>query len=145
MPRFLVDFCQLKWPMHSVENGWISFQHLFTFAAYSYMHHYDYDVSNLMWLPVVCLSFVQFISSAGISGLANTCSVENVPPNVCVQFIFLLVFSLNLTLLVFHLDTARWIDFLLTHVECNIILLGKKFSNFIGTNTSAWISPNFSC
>lgn len=55
---------------------------LFTFTLYSYLRQNDYDVSSYLWLPVVCLSFIIFISSAGIVALANTCTVENFPPKV---------------------------------------------------------------
>lgn len=58
---------------------------LFTISTYSYLHHHNYDVSWLNWLPVVCLSFVMFIASMGILALANTCVVENFPPKVCFQ------------------------------------------------------------
>lgn len=59
---------------------------LFIFAAYSYMQQNGFDVSNYLWLPVICLSFVMFISSAGIVALCNTCVVENFPPKVSKYF-----------------------------------------------------------
>lgn len=55
---------------------------LFTFTVYSYLRQNGYDVSSYLWLPVVCLSLIIFISSAGIVALANTCTVENFPPKV---------------------------------------------------------------
>lgn len=58
---------------------------LFIFSAYLYLHHYQYDVSSYIWLPVVCLSSVMFISSLGILALANTCVVENFPPKVMTE------------------------------------------------------------
>lgn len=55
---------------------------LFTFAVYSYLRQNGYDVSCFLWLPVVCLSLVMFISSVGIVALANTCTLENFSPKV---------------------------------------------------------------
>lgn len=55
---------------------------LFTFAVYSYLRQNGYDVSCYLWLPVVCLSLVMFISSVGIVALANTCTIENFSPKV---------------------------------------------------------------
>lgn len=47
------------------------------FSLYLYLHHLGYQLSNYMWLPVVSLSFVSFISSAGIMALGSTCIIEN--------------------------------------------------------------------
>lgn len=55
---------------------------LFIFSIYLYFHHHGYDLSKYTWLPVVCMSFVMFISTAGILALAHTCIVENFPPKV---------------------------------------------------------------
>lgn len=55
---------------------------LLIFSVHSYMRQNCYDVSSHMWVPEVCLSFVIFISSAGICALANTYVVENFPPKV---------------------------------------------------------------
>lgn len=55
---------------------------LFTFSTYLYLHHYDYDVSKFLWLPVVCLSSIMFVASTGFLALANTIVVENFPPKV---------------------------------------------------------------
>lgn len=55
---------------------------LFIFTTYLYLLHLDYDLVNYAWLPVVCLSFTIFSSSAGITAIANTCVVENFPTKV---------------------------------------------------------------
>lgn len=55
---------------------------LCSIAAYLYIHHIGYDVANFMWVPLVSLSFVIFITSAGIMALANICAVENFPLQV---------------------------------------------------------------
>lgn len=55
---------------------------LFTFSGYMYLRHNGYDVSNLLWIPVTCLSLIIFISSAGIVALINTCVVECFPLKV---------------------------------------------------------------
>lgn len=57
---------------------------LFIFSVYMYLHHNGYDISNFTWLPVVVMSFIIFISNAGIIALANICAVENFQTNVSV-------------------------------------------------------------
>lgn len=59
---------------------------LFSFSVYSYLIHVGFDLSNYLALPVVCLSLVIFISNAGIAPLSNVCTVENLPPKVCLHF-----------------------------------------------------------
>lgn len=56
---------------------------LFFLSSYSYLSQNGFDLSNYSILPVVCLSFVIFISCAGIAPLSNVCSIENLPPKVC--------------------------------------------------------------
>lgn len=58
---------------------------LFTFAAYSFLRQSGYDVEMFPWVPDLCLSFIIFISSAGIVALANTCTIENFPPKVSAE------------------------------------------------------------
>lgn len=55
---------------------------LYILAAYSYLRENDNDVANFHWLPLLSLSFVIFISNAGIIGLAHTCAIENYPSKV---------------------------------------------------------------
>lgn len=55
---------------------------LFIFTTYLYLLHLDFDLANYTWLPVFCLSFTIFSSSAGITAIANTCVVENFPTKV---------------------------------------------------------------
>ena len=55
---------------------------LSTFAVHSYLRQNEYDISHYRWVPEACLSFVIFISSAGICALANTFVVENFPKKV---------------------------------------------------------------
>lgn len=55
---------------------------LFAFALYSYLSHNGYNLSSYALVPVVCLSFVIFIASAGIIPLAVVCTVENLPSKV---------------------------------------------------------------
>lgn len=66
---------------------------LFTFTIYSYLRQNGYDTSNYVWLPLVCLSFIIFISSAGIVALANTCTVENFPPKVIVILFYFILYG----------------------------------------------------
>lgn len=51
-------------------------------ALYHYLYLHDYDLSAYNWMPVVNLSFVVFISSAGVMPLALVCSIENLPSKV---------------------------------------------------------------
>lgn len=55
---------------------------LFIFSTYLYLHHHGYPLSNYTLLPIVNLSLVIFISSAGILAISNTCVVENMPTKV---------------------------------------------------------------
>lgn len=59
---------------------------LFIFAFYSYLNQNGYDLSSFQWIPVICLSFVIFIASAGIISLAAVCTVENLPSKVSIIF-----------------------------------------------------------
>lgn len=54
---------------------------LFLFALYAYLG-LSYDLSSYDWVPVVCLSFVIFVASAGVVPLAVVCTVENLPSKV---------------------------------------------------------------
>lgn len=55
---------------------------LLTLSLYHYLHLSGYDVSAFSAVPVICLSFVAFISSAGIIPLTVVVCVENMPPKV---------------------------------------------------------------
>lgn len=61
---------------------------LFCLAVYSYLRHVGYDMSNFLWLPVVCLSIIIFITSAGIVALAHICAIENYHAKVSSNFFF---------------------------------------------------------
>lgn len=54
---------------------------LFSLAIYSYLRQF-YDMSDFLWLPVVCLSLIIFISSVGIIALGHICAIENYPQKV---------------------------------------------------------------
>lgn len=58
---------------------------LFITAIFYYLTLNGYDLSAFAWIPVVCLSFVVFISSAGIIPLAVVCSVEYLPKKVSIE------------------------------------------------------------
>ena len=55
---------------------------LFAIAAYYYLHLHGYDLESFVWVPVASLSFVIFISSAGIVPLSFVCSIEFLPSKV---------------------------------------------------------------
>lgn len=72
---------------------------LFAIALYQYLKLNGYELSAFEWVPIGSLSFVIFISSAGIMKLSLLCAVENLPTKVrCCIFIFfyfLLLHSLS--------------------------------------------------
>lgn len=55
---------------------------LFAMSAYLHFNMHGYDLSAYTWIPVACLSFVIFISSAGITPLSVVVSVECIPLKV---------------------------------------------------------------
>lgn len=57
---------------------------LFGVSIYQYLQLNDYDLSAYQYVPMLCLSFVIFISSAGITTLCTLCCLEYTPPNVCI-------------------------------------------------------------
>lgn len=67
--------------LNTISLGGSAFGLLAT-ALYYYSNSTGYDLSAYAWIPVVCLSFVIFISSAGIVPLALICSVEYLPAKV---------------------------------------------------------------
>lgn len=57
---------------------------LFAVSLHHYLYINGYDLSAFVWVPVVSLSFVVFISSSGINALAYCCTVEYFPHKVIV-------------------------------------------------------------
>lgn len=55
-------------------------------SSFLYCSKNGYDLSKIAWIPVVCLAFVVFISSAGIIPLSHVCRVENLPTKVSELF-----------------------------------------------------------
>lgn len=110
---------------------------LFSFAVYAYLRQNGYDVSCYLWLPVVCLSLVMFISSVGIVALANTCTIENFSPKVII-----LAFSSNHQSIYYFifLDSASWIGFLFSMSQCCWTFRREILSNFVKCDSLAWIS-----
>lgn len=56
---------------------------LFSFALYQYLRLNGFNLSSFNWVPVLSLSFVILISTAGIMPLSIICSAENLPTKVC--------------------------------------------------------------
>lgn len=56
---------------------------LLSTALYHYLNSIGFDLTAHAWIPIVSLSSVIFISSAGINPLSIVCSVENLPTKVC--------------------------------------------------------------
>lgn len=84
---------------------------LFILSVYLYLIENGYDVcTTYSWVPVACLSFVMFITSAGIFALLSVCYVEYLPTKVkhfhsCDNICDFLIFSLIL-----FIDSDNWID-----------------------------------
>lgn len=55
---------------------------LSTFSLYSYLRQNGYELTAFEWVPVASLSFVIFITSAGLFPLLFVCTVENFPTKV---------------------------------------------------------------
>lgn len=55
---------------------------LFAFSLYSYLRQNGYELTAFDWLPVTSLSFVIFISSAGLMPLLFVCTIEGFPTKV---------------------------------------------------------------
>lgn len=68
---------------------------LFATSLYHYLSLSDYDVSAFNLAPIVSLSFVIFISSAGIWGLALVSAIEYLPHKVFRFILLFLVDSFN--------------------------------------------------
>lgn len=60
---------------------------MYALATYQYVRMHGIDLSAYAWIPVACLSFIIFISSAGITPLSVVCSLECMPPKVCYNMI----------------------------------------------------------
>ncbi|XP_055295469.1 facilitated trehalose transporter Tret1-like [Sitodiplosis mosellana] len=69
---------------------------LFSFALYAYLSHIGFDLSSFDWMPVVCLSFVIFIASAGVIPLAIVCTVENLPSKIRTLGLTISTFGYNI-------------------------------------------------
>lgn len=55
---------------------------LTTLSVFLYMNSNGYELSNISWLPILCLAFVVFIASAGVIPISHVCRVENLPTKV---------------------------------------------------------------
>lgn len=55
---------------------------LFLLTIYLYLTQNHYWLLQNSWLPVVCLSFIMFIASAGALSLYGVCFVESLPSKV---------------------------------------------------------------
>lgn len=55
---------------------------LLSLSVYHYFHLRGFDLSPFSWVPVTSLSFVIFISAAGIMPMSMIVGVEYLPPKV---------------------------------------------------------------
>lgn len=61
---------------------------LLVYALYLYLIQNGYNLSSYSWLPVTSISFIMFISSAGIYSLYSVCFIENLPSKVCLSHLY---------------------------------------------------------
>lgn len=92
---------------------------LFALSAFSYLRQSGYDVSQYLWLPLVCLSLIIFISNAGIIALAHICAIENFPSKVRTTGVVL--YSLCVSFVAFSAD--RFFPILLDTIHLHGCLL----------------------
>lgn len=104
---------------------------LFTLSIYYYFYINDYNLASFVWVPVVSLSFVVFISSAGINALAYVCSVECIPAKVNCLVKFINAFVFSIVCISFTDSNLRLCNHLRLDQRYNIYL-HKIISNFIG-------------
>lgn len=55
---------------------------LITLSAFLYLNKHGHDLSGYAYVPVFCLAFVVFITSAGIIPLSHVIRVESLPTKV---------------------------------------------------------------
>lgn len=65
----------------------------FSMALHYYLHINGYDLTEFQWVPVVSVSFVIFITSAGIASLQIVCSIEYLPAKVFLPCLFRFKFT----------------------------------------------------
>lgn len=61
-------------------------------STYLYLNKNGYDLSQFSWIPVFCLAFTVFITSAGINSLSAICKAEHLPTKVCKNSCFIRLF-----------------------------------------------------
>lgn len=80
LTTFLVDFLGRRVLIIISLSG--SIVGLLAMALHYYLYLIGYDMSSFKWVPVLSLSFVIFITAAGVIPCASVCSVENLPAKV---------------------------------------------------------------
>lgn len=84
---------------------------------------YGFDLSVYAWLPVLSLSFIIFVSSAGINPLLSVCTVENLPTKVMrFFFIFNLVNYSNNAHCNFTHCRFTWLFFKFLFFSCAVLV-----------------------
>ncbi|XP_055295386.1 facilitated trehalose transporter Tret1-like isoform X2 [Sitodiplosis mosellana] len=69
---------------------------LLSLSLYHYLHLNGNDLSAFAWVPVTSLSFVIFISAAGVLPMTMICGVEYIPPKIRTFGMAIIVFATNL-------------------------------------------------
>lgn len=102
---------------------------LLCMSLYSYLHLCGYDLSTFSVVPIICLSFVCFIASAGIIPLVVVCSIEYLPPNVR-NFIAAII--LIITMKKSLLDSDIRNGFRCICYKFSLFCINKNFPDYFG-------------
>ncbi|XP_055304280.1 facilitated trehalose transporter Tret1-like, partial [Sitodiplosis mosellana] len=113
---------------------------LFAVSLYHYLNINGYDLSSYQWVPVLSLSFVIFISAAGIIALSLVCSIEYLPSKIRTPGMAFIGFAFNIT----TFTSVKLLPFLLEVIDlhgCMTIFgvscaLGAIFIYFFVEETS---------
>lgn len=114
---------------------------LFSTALYHYFNLNGFDLTYFKWVPVTSLSFVIFISAAGIWGLSLICSVEYLPHKVCIFRCNLFPQDMKCVVMILG-SSFRRIDWS-RHIEHCCFHNCENLSNFNRKNRSAWLFVYF--
>ncbi|XP_031637651.1 facilitated trehalose transporter Tret1-like [Contarinia nasturtii] len=95
---------------------------LFVYALYLYLIQNGYSLSSFSWLPVTSVSFIMFISSAGIYTLYSVCFIEYLPSKIRTIGLTICVLSMYISAFIF----VKMFPIILTLIDlygCMIILM----------------------
>lgn len=115
---------------------------LFATAFFYYLNINGYNLTAFTWMPVACLIFVIFISSAGIVSLQFVCSIENLPILVRYTVKFHEHFLVLITYNSFIPDSNSWNDDNLRFIELHLFCICEDLSDSFGFCRFTWLLIN---